>query len=114
MKYLLFSLLLLFSSARVLADDVQTIDASTVSKMTFSGDQVTINYKNGTSATVDMATVTIDFSNVTSIEERMSIAREAGLEGKPVYSLSGKPVGNSVAGLPKGVYIVNGQKLIIK
>ncbi len=114
MKCLFFFLLLLFSSACVWADDVQTIDASKVSKMTFAGDQVTINYKDGTSITADMATVTIDFSNVTSVEERIAIAREAGLEGKSVYSLSGKLLGTSMARLPKGVYIVNGQKVIIK
>ena len=59
----------------IMADDVKTIDAAKVSKITFSGDNVTIKYKDGTpDLTVDMETVTLDFSNVTAIE-RVAIAK---------------------------------------
>lgn len=105
---------LLLSGISVMADDAQKIDASKVSKITFSGDNVTIQYKDGTSATLDMETVTLDFSTVTSVEERIAIAEKQGLEGKAVYNLNGQLVGNSVARLQKGVYVINGKKVIIK
>ena len=33
---------------------------------------------------------------------------------KGIYSLSGQYMGNSVDGLQKGIYIVNGKKMVIK
>ncbi len=98
-----------------MADDVKTIDASKVSSITFDGDKVTINYNDGTTAeTLGMADVVLDFSSVTSIEERIDIATKAGIEGKQVYNLKGQLVGNSVARLAKGVYVIDGKKVIIK
>ena len=114
MKKLFFLTCLLLSGLNVMADDVQKIDASKVSKITFNGDNVTIKYNDGTpDLTVDMETVTLDFSSVTAIE-RVAIAKEKGLEGKAVYNLKGQLVGNSVANLSQGTYIINGKKVIIK
>lgn len=114
MKKLFLMSCLLLSGIGAMADDVQTIDASKVSKITFSGDNVMIQYKDGTSATVDMETVTLDFSHVTAIEERVAISEKQGLEGKAVYNLNGQLVGNSAARLSKGVYVINGKKVIVK
>ena len=36
------------ASMNIMADDVKTIDAAKVSKITFSGDNVTIKYNDGT------------------------------------------------------------------
>jgi translation elongation factor P/translation initiation factor 5A len=97
----------------VIAGDV--LDATKISKITFSGDQVTVVYNDGTETLVaDMATVTIDFSNATSVEERLAAVKQAGLEGLAVYNLNGQLVGKSVANLPKGVYIIGKKKVIIK
>ncbi len=115
MKKIFFLCCLLFSTMGVMADEVQKIDAAKVSKITFKGDNVTITYNDGTtSTTFDMAVVTLDFSNVTSVEERISMTKKEGLEGKAVYDLNGHFKGNSVARLSKGVYIVHGKKVIIK
>ena len=98
-----------------MADDVQKIDVSKVSKITFEGDNVVITYNNGTATTTaDMATVVLDFSSATGIEERVVLLEKEGLEGKAVYNLNGQQVGNSAAGLAKGVYIINGKKVIVK
>lgn len=98
-----------------MADDVQKIDVSKVSKITFEGDNVVITYNNGTATTTaDMATVVLDFSSATGIEERVVLLEKEGLEGKAVYDLNGQQVGNSAARLAKGVYIINGKKVIVK
>lgn len=115
MKKLLFISCLMLSGMNAMADDVNKVDASKVSSITFNGDKVIINYNDGTSAkTFDMAEVVLDFSSVTSIEERIAIAEKEGLEGKDVFNLSGQRVGNSVGALSKGIYIINGKKVIIK
>lgn len=102
-------------SVAAMADDVQKIDVSKVSKITFEGDNVVITYNNGTATTTaDMATVVLDFSSATGIEERVVLLEKEGLEGKVVYNLNGQQVGNSAVRLAKGVYIINGKKVIVK
>ena len=102
-------------SVAAMADDVQKIDVSKVSKITFEGDNVVITYNNGTATTTaDMATGVLDFSSATGIEERVVLLEKEGLEGKAVYNLNGQQVGNSAARLAKGVYIINGKKVIVK
>ena len=111
----LFFLGMLCLSVAAMADDVQKIDVSKVSKITFEGDNVVITYNNGTATTTaDMATVVLDFSSATGIEERVVLLEKEGLEGKVVYNLNGQQVGNSAARLAKGVYIINGKKVIVK
>lgn len=97
------------------ADDLQKVDAKEVTKITFDGDNVILHYKDGsTTKTFDMGTVTIDFTATTGIDERLSKTMKAGIEGKSVYNLSGKYLGNSAARLNKGVYLIDGRKVIIK
>jgi hypothetical protein len=111
----LFLLGMFCLSVAAMADDVQKIDVSKVSKITFEGDNVVITYNNGTATTTaDMATVVLDFSSATGIEERVVLLEKEGLEGKAVYNLNGQQVGNSAARLAKGVYIINGKKVIVK
>ena len=111
----LFLLGMFCLSVAAMADDVQKIDVSKVSKITFEGDNVVITYNNGTATTTaDMATVVLDFSSATGIEERVVLLGKEGLEGKAVYNLNGQQVGNSAARLAKGVYIINGKKVIVK
>jgi hypothetical protein len=91
------------------------IDGSTIKKITFNGDQVTIVFNDGTETLVaDMATVTIDFSKAIGIEERLAAVKQAGFEGMAVYNLNGQLVGKSAANLSKGVYIIGKKKVIIK
>ncbi len=112
-KTILLSLAVIFSLG-ALADGTK-IDATELTKITFNGNQIVLHYKNGTQQTVDdMETVTVDMSSATSIEERIAVSEKAGLEGKPVYNMAGQLVGNSTAQLNKGIYIINGKKVIIK
>jgi hypothetical protein len=91
------------------------IDGSTIKKITFNGDQVTIEYNNGRqTTTADMAEITIDMSSATSMEERVTIMKKAGLNGKAIYDMKGKLVGRDATKLQKGVYIIDSKKVTIK
>ncbi len=83
------------------------------SQLTFDGNNVTITFEDGTAQTADMASVSISLSyddassGITQIipaEENVS----------RVYSVSGQYMGNSVEAMPKGLYIVNGKKVVIR
>ena len=113
MKKLFLMTLTLCLSLGAMADG-EKIDASTLSSITFEGDQVVLHYKDGTTSKVEMGTVTIDLSTVTSLEERLAITEKAGIEGKNVYNLKGQLVGTSAARLEKGIYIIGGKKVVIR
>jgi hypothetical protein len=118
MKKLMIMSCMLCLTVAAMADGGK-IDGSTVKKITFNGNQVTIEYNNGTQTTTDMAEVIIDFSMATNIEERTAIVKEAGLLDKKMYDLKGQEVVNGswlmVHGqLKKGVYIVDGKKVVVK
>lgn len=93
----------------------QKIDASKIAQITFNGDNVTILYNDGTaSESFDMEEITLDFTVLTSIEERLQLSKKMGLEGKQVYDLKGRRHGKSAATLKKGIYVIGGKKVIIK
>ena len=89
----------------------QVID-KTVTEITFDGDNVVLHYADNTSATEDMSLVTLSFSYTTTGISQVEGIKKA-LQGK-VYNLQGQCVGSSLQGLSKGVYIINGKKVIIK
>ena len=91
--------------------DGQVID-KTVTEITFDGDNVVLHYADNTSDNRDMSLVTLSFTyQTTGISQIEDIKK--GLQGK-VYNLQGQCVGSSLQGLSKGVYIINGKKVIIK
>ncbi|MBQ2209945.1 MAG: hypothetical protein II404_08295 [Prevotella sp.] len=117
MKKILWTGNLLLLCSIALADNgpKTAIDGTTVQKITFDGDKMTIKYNNGTAdATFDFADVIISFSGSTSIKERISMARSAGLEGKKIYTVKGVYMGKSVARLQPGLYVIDGKKILIK
>lgn len=115
MKRLFFMACLLSCTGAVMADDATKVNASELSKVTFEGNHVILHYKNGTTMDVaDMETVVIDFSGTTAIKERISMAQNAGLEGKNIYTLKGVYMGKSVARLQPGLYVIDGKKILIK
>lgn len=107
-------------SANVWADNKQTVTINgqsvgkTVTEITFNGDNVTLSYNDGTSTTEDMSLVKLAFTygdSATGINHVETVKQ--ALQGK-CYNLNGQLVGTSTEGLSKGVYIVNGKKVIIK
>lgn len=105
-------------STAVFADSKQTVKIEgkviekTISEITFDGDNVVLHYADNTSATEDMSLVTLSFSYTTTGISQVESIKKA-LQGK-VYNLQGQCVGSSLQGLSKGVYIINGKKVIIK
>ncbi len=105
-------------STAVFAGNKQTLKIEgqviekTISEITFDGDNVVLHYADNTSATEDMSRVTLSFSYTTTGISQVEGIKKA-LQGK-VYNLQGQCVGSSLQGLSKGVYIINGKKVIIK
>lgn len=103
----------------LMAETTQTVTINgapinkSVTKLTFSGDKVTLLYDDNSSQEEEMSLVSIAFSYDATGIENIIDASENLKDGK-VYSLSGQYVGTSTTNLPKGIYIVNGKKIIIK
>lgn len=91
--------------------DGQVIE-KTVTEITFDGDNVVLHYADNTSDNGDMSLVTLSFTYQTTGISQVEGIKQA-LQGK-VYNLQGQCVGKSPKGLSKGVYIINGKKVIIK
>lgn len=108
----------LLLSLHAMADNKQTltIDGSVVNKVvtqiTFDGDNAVITYSDNSTQSADMELVALAFEYDASGISTVESAEEA-VTGK-VYNLNGQMVGTSTNGLSKGVYIVNGKKMIIK
>lgn len=113
-----FMLLGVLLSTAVMADNKQTvtIDGSQVSKtvkeIAFDGDNVTLTYDDETTETQDMSLVKLSFAYITTGISNIETSNEV-LAGK-VFNLNGQLVGTSTQNLSKGIYIVNGKKVIIK
>ena len=105
-------------STTVFAGSKQTVKIDgqliekTVSEITFDGDNVVLQYADNTSDQADMSLVTLSFTYQTTGIGQVEDIKKA-LRGK-VYNLQGQYVGSSLQGLSKGVYIINGKKVIIK
>ncbi len=103
------------------ADNKQTVtingsavDGKTVTEITFDGDNVILKYSDNSFDTEDMSLVKLAFTydNTPTGINQVETVKKA-LEGK-VFNLNGQLVGTSTEGLAKGIYIVNGKKVIIK
>ena len=105
-------------STAVFAGSKQTVKIDgqliekTVSEITFDGDNVVLQYADNTSNQADMSLVTLSFTYQTTGISQVEDIKKA-LRGK-VYNLQGQYVGSSLQGLSKGVYMINGKKVIIK
>lgn len=105
-------------STAVFAGSKQTVKIDgqliekTVSEITFDGDNVVLQYADNTSGQADMSSVTLSFTYQTTGISQVEDIKKA-LQGK-VYNLQGQYVGSSLQGLSKGVYMINGKKVIIK
>lgn len=105
-------------STAVFAGSKQTVKIDgqliekTVSEITFDGDNVVLQYADNTSDQADMSLVALSFTYQTTGISQVEDIKKA-LRGK-VYNLQGQYVGSSLQGLSKGVYMINGKKVIIK
>ena len=112
-KMMLICAALLLSTTVIAAEtEPEKISSTQLSKITFEGDHVILYYKDGETKTIDdMETIIIDMSDVSAIQTARQIE---ALKDKDVYNLSGQHVGRGLNGLAKGIYIVDGKKIVIK
>lgn len=104
----------------VLAENKQTVwvDGQPVGKavkqITFDGDDVVLTFVDESTQQGDMSLVSISFAydDITGISQA-EVTHPATLHGK-VFNLNGQLVGITTKELGKGVYIVNGKKMIVK
>lgn len=90
----------------------KTMDKA-VARLTFSGDNVTLYYNDDTRETIDMELVTINLYNDGSGVDKVKSDTKGTMSGH-VFNLNGQRLGNNTNGLPKGVYIVDGKKIVIR
>ena len=118
MKKAYLLLLAVMLSTAVFAGNKQTVTIDgqviekTISEITFDGDNVVLHYADNSSDQADMSLVTLSFSYTTTGISQVEGIKKA-LQCK-VYNLQGQCVGSSLQCLSKGVYIINGKKVIIK
>lgn len=83
-------------------------------KITFSGEKAMIVYADGSKQTENMGLIQLSFTYSTNGGIKKIETAEQKLVDTRVYNLNGQYVGTTLNGLSKGVYIVNGKKMIVK
>ena len=119
-KLFLLTTIVLSIGAFAFADDVTkqavTINGSEVNKtvqtITFSGDNINLQFTDGTSQIVDLEKLVIAFyEDPTAIT--VSSVSENG-ETKKIYDINGRQVRSTLDALPQGVYIVKSANKSVK
>ncbi len=100
--------------------DGAELSGAFVVSMTFDGDDVALTLDGGTVQTADISAVNIAITYGEVTESAGETANAVGavevteVPSAGVYNLSGQYVGDTVDGLPRGLYIVNGEKTLVK
>lgn len=83
-------------------------------KITFSGEKAMIVYADGSKQTENMGLIQFSFTYSTNGGIKKIETADQKLVDTRVYNLNGQYVGTTLNGLSKGVYIVNGKKVVVK
>lgn len=83
-------------------------------KITFSGEKAMITYADGSKQTENMGLIQLAFTYSTNGGIKKIETTGQKLVDTRVYNLNGQYVGTTLNGLSKGVYIVNGKKVVVK
>ena len=83
-------------------------------KITFSGEKAMIVYADGSKQTENMGLIQFSFTYSTNGGIKKIETADQKLVDNRVYNLNGQYVGTTLNGLSKGVYIVNGKKVVVK
>ena len=83
-------------------------------KITFSGEKAMIVYADGSKQTENMGLIQFSFTYSTNGGIKKIETTGQKLVDTRVYNLNGQYVGTTLNGLSKGVYIVNGKKVVVK
>lgn len=83
-------------------------------KITFFGEKAMITYADGSKQTENMGLIQLSFTYSTNGGIKKIETADQKLVDTQVYNLNGQYVGTTLNGLSKGVYIVNGKKVVVK
>ena len=83
-------------------------------KITFSGEKAMIAYADGSKQTENMGLIQLSFTYSTNGGIKNIETTGQKLVDTRAYNLKGQYVGTTLNGLSKGVYIVNGKKVVVK
>lgn len=83
-------------------------------KITFSGEKAMIVYADGSKQTENMGLIQLSFTYSTNGGIKKIETTGQKLVDTRVYNLNGQYVGTTLNSLSKGVYIVNGKKVVVK
>ncbi len=116
-KRLTILLMAVVWTTAMMADTKQTVTVNgstvdkTVSRMTFDGDKVVMTFTDNTAQTEDMEAVTISFLySGTGVGK----VKADEMKDKRVFNLNGQYLGKGVEGRAKGVYVVDGKKVVVQ
>lgn len=106
------------SASTILADTTVTTvidgktDARELVRITFDGDNAVLHFSDSTTDTADMSLVSVALTHEaqTAVNEIMADPEKPG----GVYNLKGQRIADTPEGLEEGIYIVNGQKVLVK
>lgn len=90
----------------------ETVDGF-VTSITFDGDNVVLVLEDAAPIEAPMADVAVSLG-YQGVADGIGAVTGGSLTPVGVYSVSGQYMGDSAEGLPKGVYIIGGKKLVIK
>ena len=92
-----------------------TKQSQAVKRITFNGDEIVLVFADNTQQTVEMTAVKIDFvydNLANSVSYQMETPKVKEQTG--IYNLNGQSVSDTREKLPKGIYIVDGRKGVVK
>lgn len=92
-----------------------TTQSQTVKRITFNGDEIVLVFADNTQQTVEMTAVKIDFvydDVVNPVYYQVEASKVKEQTG--VYNLNGQSMGVAREKLPKGIYIVDGRKEVVR
>lgn len=87
-------------------------EARELVRITFDGDNAVLTYTDSTTGTADMSLVTVTLTHDEQSAIEQIIADQAKASG--VYDLYGRRIADTPEGLTPGIYIFNGQKMLVK
>ncbi|NPD90984.1 hypothetical protein [Xylanibacter muris] len=115
-------LLLAFASAlygKMHADTHETVTIGGtvidkfVTEISFTSDNLLITFDDESTYTCGMDDISIDitYDNGTGMDGIYDNTKD---EQVRIYNLNGQYIGSAIDNLPKGVYIINGKKILVK
>jgi len=116
--YLSLCALMFGGAVAVMADSkvVTTVNGTPETRelvrITFDGDNVVLNFSDDSTCLADMSEVAVALTH----DEQTAIDQIIADPTKPtgVYNLKGQRIADTPDGLKLGVYIVNGQKVLVR